>query len=156
RRRRDHLAQITNRYYALLAQVVEVHGTDQADLAEVERLAGGRVSVRLSPRAGGAPFYQRTFDRRETDEIRVYLHGGDDRAVVRGRDRLRLPATPLQLPSARTRRLRDRGPDGARGVHRGIPRPRASRRRDAPYAGIRHRCPAVLRLRQRDRRHRLE
>ena len=86
RRRRDHLPQITNRYYALLAQVVEVHGTDQADLAEVERLAGGRVSVRLSPRAGGAPFYQRTFDRRETDEIRVYLHGGDDRAVVRGAD----------------------------------------------------------------------
>jgi Omp85 superfamily domain len=86
RRRRDHLPQITNRYYALLAQVVEVQGTDQPDLAEIERLAGGRVSVRLSPGAGGAPFYQRTFNRRETDEIRVYLEGGDDRAVVRGSD----------------------------------------------------------------------
>ncbi|HEV2749073.1 MAG TPA: BamA/TamA family outer membrane protein [Gemmatimonadales bacterium] len=86
RRRRDHLPQISDRYYALLAQVVEVHGTDQSDLAEIERLPGGRVAVRLSPRAGGAPFYQRTFNRHETDEIRVFLHGGDDRAVVRGSD----------------------------------------------------------------------
>src|SRR5207245_10472066 len=30
------------------------------------------------------PYYQRTFDGRETEEIRVYLHGGDDRLVVRG------------------------------------------------------------------------
>ena len=79
RRRRDHLPQISDRYYALLAQVVEIHGTDERDLAEVERLAGGRVSVRLSPGSGGPPFYRRTFDGRETDEIRLFLHGGDDR-----------------------------------------------------------------------------
>src|SRR5207247_8121067 len=46
RRRRDHLPQISDRYYALLVQVVEIHGTDERDLAEVERLAGGRVSGR--------------------------------------------------------------------------------------------------------------
>src|SRR5690349_592792 len=46
RRRRDHLPQITNSYYRLLAQVVEIHGTDQADLADIERLPGGHVSVR--------------------------------------------------------------------------------------------------------------
>ena len=84
RRRRDHLPQISDRYYALLAQVVEIHGTDERDLAEVERLAGGRVSVRLSPGSGGPPFYRRTFDVRETEEIRVFLHGGDDRLIVRG------------------------------------------------------------------------
>jgi len=86
RRRRDRLPQITNSYYRLLAQVVEIHGTDQPDLADIERLPGGHVSVRLSPRAGGAPFYQRTFDRHDTDEIRLYMHGGDDRVVVRGSD----------------------------------------------------------------------
>src|SRR5438445_169326 len=84
RRRRDHLPQISDRYYALLAQVVEIHGTDERDLAEVERLAGGRVSVRLSPGSGGPPFYRRTFDGRETQEIRIFLHGGDDRLMVRG------------------------------------------------------------------------
>src|SRR5919108_3318640 len=51
RRRRDQLLRISDRYYALLAGVVEIHGTDEADVAEVERLAGGRLSVRLSPRA---------------------------------------------------------------------------------------------------------
>src|SRR5437016_5191930 len=88
RRRRDHLPQISDRYYALLAGVVEIHGTDDRDIAEIERLPGGRVSVRLSARAGagGAPFYQRTFQRGETEEIRLYLHGGDDRLVVRGVD----------------------------------------------------------------------
>src|SRR5256884_3453226 len=84
RGRGDRLPQISDRYYALLAQVVEIHGTDERDLAEVERLAGGRVSVRLSPGSGGPPFYRRTFDGRETQEIRIFLHGGDDRLMVRG------------------------------------------------------------------------
>src|SRR5256886_15544452 len=87
RRRRDHLPRISDRYYALLAGVVEIHGTDDRDIAEIERLPGGRVSVRLSaPAGGGAPFYHRTFHREETEEIRLYLHGGDDRLVVRGVD----------------------------------------------------------------------
>lgn len=82
--RRNHLLQASDRYYALLAGVVEVHGTDERDVAEVERLGGGRVSVRLSAAGATAPYYRRTFDGRETEEIRVYLHGGDDRLVVRG------------------------------------------------------------------------
>src|SRR5207249_3255625 len=91
-----HLAQMSDRYYALLAGVVEIHGTDDRDIAEIERLPGGRVSVRLSTRAGEAPFYQRTFHRGETEEIRPYLHGGDDRLGVRrvdgsGYDVRRLP-----------------------------------------------------------------
>ena len=86
RRRRDRLPQITDRYYSLLAGVVEIHATDEADLAEVDRLGGGRLAVRLSPRAGGEPYYRRTFDRRETQEVRLFLQGGDDRAIVRGSD----------------------------------------------------------------------
>jgi len=84
RKRRDHLPQITERYYALLSGVVDVHATDNPELAEIERLPGGRIAVRLSPRSGGAPFFQRTFDHRETAEIRLYMHGGDDRVIVRG------------------------------------------------------------------------
>src|SRR5213593_2968766 len=83
-RRRNHLLEASDRYYALVAGVVEIHGTDERDVAEVERLAGGRVSVRLSDRAGGTPFYRRTFNRHETEEVRLYLHGGDDRLIVRG------------------------------------------------------------------------
>ena len=83
RRRRDRLPDIARRYYALLASVVEVHGTDDRDVAEAERLPNGRVAVRLSS-GKGERFYQRTFDRHETKEIRLYLHGGDDRLIVRG------------------------------------------------------------------------
>ena len=85
-RRRDHLVDITDRYYKLLSGVVEVHGTDDRDVADVERLGGGRMTVRLFRRSGGggAPYYARTFDRKETDEVRLYLHGGDDRLTVRG------------------------------------------------------------------------
>jgi len=55
-------------------------------VAEVERLAGGRLVVRLSAQGAREPYYQRTFQRRETEEVRVYLHGGGDRLVVRGSD----------------------------------------------------------------------
>src|SRR3989449_10236213 len=71
RRRRDHLLQITDRDYALLAGVVEIHATDEADVAEVERLAGGRLVVRLSAQGVREPYYQRTFQRRETEEVRA-------------------------------------------------------------------------------------
>jgi hypothetical protein len=82
--RRNHLLEASNRYYALVAGVVEVHGTDERDVVNVERLGGGRVSVRFSAEGAAAPYYRRTFDGRETEEIRLYLHGGDDRVVVRG------------------------------------------------------------------------
>ena len=41
------------------------------------------VEVRLQS-GDDPPYYRRRFDASETREIRVYLHGGDDRAVVLG------------------------------------------------------------------------
>ena len=88
KRRRDHLPEITGRYYELLAQVVDIHGTDEKDVVEIERQAGGRVQVKLSSECSGPdPYFRRTFDRRDTREIRLYLHAGDDRLVIRGSDR---------------------------------------------------------------------
>ncbi|MGH7538419.1 MAG: BamA/TamA family outer membrane protein, partial [Gemmatimonadales bacterium] len=63
---------------------VDLHTTDQADVAEIVQAQGGRTTVRLE--SGGRPYFSRTFDRRETREIRLYLQGGDDRAIVRGAD----------------------------------------------------------------------
>ena len=82
RRRRDHFLEMSHRFYASLAQVVEVHGTDRRDVAVAERERGA-LTVTLS-REGAAPYYRRTFDPRETDEVRVFLHGGDDRFLRRG------------------------------------------------------------------------
>ena len=93
KQRRDGLGQAASRFYALLARDVDVHATDQAELAELDRHADGTVTLRLSrrdPRSGaprGAPYYRRTFRPGETGEVRVYLQGGDDRTVVRGAGR---------------------------------------------------------------------
>jgi hypothetical protein len=77
--RRDQLPAEAKRYYRLLADKVMVHGTDQADTVSVERLPGGDLDLRIEP------YFHRRFHPGETHEIRLYLHGGDDRVTTRGR-----------------------------------------------------------------------
>ncbi|HEX7240345.1 MAG TPA: BamA/TamA family outer membrane protein, partial [Longimicrobiaceae bacterium] len=88
RGRRDGMRVVAARLYAQLVREAEVHSTDERERAEVERFPDGSVEVRISElnRAGAAraPFYRRRFDPRETREIRLDLHGGDDHAVVYG------------------------------------------------------------------------
>jgi hypothetical protein len=83
RLRREHLKKAATTFYLYLAGVVNVHGTDAADRLTVTREANGLVDVQLATR-GGDPYFSRRFDSRETREIRVYLHGGDDTSVVTG------------------------------------------------------------------------
>jgi hypothetical protein len=83
KQRRDGLPAIASKFYDMLAEMVDVHATDADDRAMVTYLPGGLVDVEL--RAGNdAPYYHRRFDPRETKEVRVYLHNGDDTAIVRG------------------------------------------------------------------------
>jgi hypothetical protein len=82
RRRRDALPDVANRFYGLLASVVDIHATDAADRATVTR-DDRFVDVRLES-GNGTPHFRRRFDSRETHEIRLYLHGGDDSAIVMG------------------------------------------------------------------------
>ena len=83
RNRRDALRNTANQFYRLLASRAEVHGTDAADRAVIARVNDDIVDVRLE--SDGKQFFSRRFDARETSEILVYLHGGDDSAVVTGR-----------------------------------------------------------------------
>jgi hypothetical protein len=83
KQRRDGIPAIASEFYKVLAEMVEVHATDADDKATLTYETGGLVDVQL--RAGeGAPYYHRRFDPRETSEVRVYLHDGDDSALVRG------------------------------------------------------------------------
>jgi hypothetical protein len=86
RARRDDLPGAAREMYRRLAAEPDVHATDEADRADVERLADGSVAVRLYPREGrgAAPYFSRTFRPVETNEIRIYLHGGSDTALVHG------------------------------------------------------------------------
>jgi hypothetical protein len=83
RARRDQMPEVAGRYYHVLAQEAEVHGTDKRDRLDVERLPDGRLAVALSTEDGGT-YFRRTFDPRETSEVRIFLHGKDDHAVVHG------------------------------------------------------------------------
>jgi len=86
RGRRERLPGAAAEFYRMMAAEPEAHGTDGADLAVVERLGAGEMEVRIyaGEAETGEPFYRRRFVREETREVRILLHGGDDRAEVRG------------------------------------------------------------------------
>ena len=83
KQRRDGLPAIATKFYDVLAEVVEVHATDASDRATVTYLPGGLVDVQLQS-GNDEPYYHRRFDPRETADVRVYLHDGDDVGVVKG------------------------------------------------------------------------
>ena len=91
--RRDALPAQARRFYLFLATVVDLHATDAADRATVTLVDARHVDVEL---AGGEAdaYFRRRFDAAQTREIRVYLHGGDDRAAVLGNGP---PAIPVRI-----------------------------------------------------------
>ena len=86
RARRDALPAVAEEFYRVMAREAEVWGTDEAEVARVERLGAEGVEVRLHRGAdpGGEPHFRRRYLVGETREVRIFLRGGDDRAVVTG------------------------------------------------------------------------
>jgi hypothetical protein len=88
KQRRDRLPEAARRFYEHLAGEVDVHTTDADELVTVDRVDDGHTEVSVARRSEdgspGEPFFHRRFDRKDTKEVRLFLHGGDDRAVVRG------------------------------------------------------------------------
>jgi hypothetical protein len=84
KRRRDDLERAVEEYYLHLAGAVNVHGSDLDEEARIERLSSGELEVTVAV-AGSEPHYRRRFSPAETSEVRIYLHGGKDRATSHGR-----------------------------------------------------------------------
>ena len=91
RARRDHLREVSRRYYVMVSREADVFASDEDDVAEIERRPDGSVEVRLYTAeskqmadGGAVPMFRRLFVPTETKEVRVFLLGGDDRAIVRG------------------------------------------------------------------------
>lgn len=87
RARRDALSATAAAFYRLMAENVEIHATDEAERVDVVRADDGsvRVTVVADDASPAEPaVYARAFRPGETNEIRLFLHGGDDRATVTG------------------------------------------------------------------------
>ncbi len=87
--RRDQLTQMAARYYAYLADKVDIQCTNESERIVVAGLENGDMEVTVTAlqadRSSTAPYYRRRFDKDDTDEVRIYLHGGSDVVVTEGR-----------------------------------------------------------------------
>ena len=88
--RRNGLRNVADRYYHELWRVADIHGTDGDDQATIVRSGEGIVDVSIQS-GNSAPYIERRFDLGETKEIRIYLHGGNDKATVEGNVRRSIP-----------------------------------------------------------------
>lgn len=86
--RRDDLSKIAGEFYELLARQPYVFGTNASEIVEIEGEYGAVLVTLRDSEPGSEPYLRRRFLRGETEEIRLYLWGGDDRVVVRGASRL--------------------------------------------------------------------
>ncbi|WP_420127817.1 BamA/TamA family outer membrane protein [Longimicrobium sp.] len=87
RARREALPGQAELFYKRLSQNVDVYATDVDEVAVIDRHADGSVEVTVTGAGDNERrfvTYQRRFLPEETDDVRLYLQGGDDRAVVRG------------------------------------------------------------------------
>lgn len=86
--RRDSLHELAEKFYHYMASQVDIHGSHSSEVARAQWLDGGdlRMTVAEQDESGepGAPYYDRRFTPRETSEVRLYLHGGNDRVVTTG------------------------------------------------------------------------
>ena len=89
-RRRDRLPEAAERFYRLLAGVVDVHGTDKGEVATAARTADGVLDLRIRRKDEGDDppddFFHRRFSSAETREVRLFLGGGMDTVLVSGAD----------------------------------------------------------------------
>jgi hypothetical protein len=127
RARRDRIPRVAEAYYRRIARTVDVHATDADETADVTWHDDGAVTVAVSAKGARRPWYERRFVPEETREVRLYLHGGDDRARASGERRSPITVRVIggrgdnELSDAGERRVRiyDEGKTGKEDVRYG-------------------------------------
>ena len=84
RGRRDNLARGARKFYDHLAGQVDVQTSSASDDVQVTWSDAGALTVEVRDRSADRAWFRRQFLPDETDEVRVYLRGGDDVVTVRG------------------------------------------------------------------------
>jgi hypothetical protein len=84
-KRRAGLVDYVLSVYRYYAKEVDIHATDAAEAVTLARGADDSMEVTIASADGAAaPWFRRRFLPSETDEVRVYLHGGDDHVTRTG------------------------------------------------------------------------
>ncbi len=81
--RRDKLSALATTYYRILSRYVDVYGSNEAELFQLQYIDGDSLRIRVFRKpASSQPdttlLYQRTVRARETKEVRLYGLGGND------------------------------------------------------------------------------
>ncbi len=86
--RRDQLPSIASEYYDMLAETVDIFGSDKHERFEVSRLSDDETRVVVyktkKERDIVRELYRRVFRHDETNELRLYGLGGNDQFIVEG------------------------------------------------------------------------
>jgi hypothetical protein len=82
--RRDRLPGAVDEFYRLLAHKVDIRLTNEDEIVTVDRSVPDVVRVSAGLPDAPAPHFDRRFLADETEEIRIYAAGGDDRVVFLG------------------------------------------------------------------------
>ena len=87
--RRDGLPAQAQRFYRYINKDVDVFCTDAHELVEARRFENGDLELSVRPASVrgeplGEPYFQRRFEAARTQEVRVYLYGGNDKVAVTG------------------------------------------------------------------------
>lgn len=89
RSRLDELDLYARKYYRFLAKTVDVVGTDDRELFEIDHLNKDSTRVRMYALSKSGKkqdlLYERVFKGKETKAIHIYALGGDDRFVITGK-----------------------------------------------------------------------
>ncbi len=89
--RRNKLPQISSDYYTLINKVADIYSAAINDSAEVKRLNDNFTKVSLfrinsaNPEKIPERYFKKIFNNNITDEIRIHLGKGDDKAIVKGK-----------------------------------------------------------------------
>lgn len=83
--RRAALVPYIQRVYRYLALDVDVHLTDLDDQVTITTAADHSTTISATAPGASTPYYSRRFLPDETNEVRLYLHGGNDHITRSGR-----------------------------------------------------------------------
>ena len=93
--RRDDLEKYANDYYDYLSKKITINGSDKTEFIQINALPDNDVAVEVfkvnkEGEKAEQPYYSRTFNARETKEIRIYSLKKEDIVQVTGSERSRV------------------------------------------------------------------